>query len=189
MNKTIKISLISVGLIGAGVGVYFLLKNRSSKSGGNRTYDNNIFKTILNKLYQSDSFPLKKDSGGDRVKALQLFLNNSSSYGLVVDGKFGPATEGAVKNNQAPFPNFKSMFPNAIEGQVNEDYYNLYVSSSENLIGSLTDIGLSEVGSNSTSNGEITPTLTNTVPTGGGYSGLQYAVDPSELSFNGSDWN
>jgi len=189
MNKTIKISLISVGLIGAGVGVYFLLKNRSSKSGGNRTYDNNIFKTILNKLYQSDSFPLKKDDGGKRVKALQIFLNNSGSYGLVVDGKFGPATEAAVKSEQTPFSNFKNMFPNAVLGEVSESYYKLYVSSSENSIGSLTDIGLSDVGSNSTSNGEITQTLTNTVPTGGGYSGLQYAVDPSELSFNGSDWN
>ena len=92
MNKTLKISLISLGLIGAGIGIYALLRRRRKGSSNTVTYDNNIFDRVLNRIYQNNSFPLKLNSGGNRVKALQVFLNESSAYGLDTDGKFGPLT-------------------------------------------------------------------------------------------------
>ena len=63
-------------------------------------------------------------------------------------------------------------FPNAVLGEVSEEYYNSFVlNSTENN---------SSVAQSS---------LTNIVPTGGGYSGLQYATDPSNLSFDGLNRN
>ena len=73
------------------------------------------------------SFPLKLNSGGDKVKALQIFLNDEGSYGLDADGKFGPLTLEAVKNQQSPFSDFKMSFPNAVLGEVSEEYYNSFV--------------------------------------------------------------
>ncbi|MDB9959954.1 peptidoglycan-binding protein [Gammaproteobacteria bacterium] len=172
MNKTLKISLISLGVLGTGIGIYAFLRNKRKEGSSSVTYDNNIFKRVLNRLYQNDSFPLKLNSGGDRVKALQSFLNEEGSYGLVVDGKFGPLTLEAVKNQQSPFSNFKISFPNAVLGQVSEEYYNSFVKSS--------------TGNNSSVEQS---NLTNVVPTGGGNSGLQYAIDPSNLAFNGFDNN
>ena len=172
MNKTLKISLISLGLIGAGIGIYAILRRRRKGSSNTVTYDNNIFDRVLNRLYENDSFPLKLNSGGDRVKALQRFLNEEGSYGLDVDGKFGPLTLEAVKNQQSPFSNFKMSFPNAVLGEVSEEYYNSFI---------LNNLGnSSSVAQNS---------FSNVVPTGGGYSGLQYAIDPSNLSFDGLNRN
>jgi hypothetical protein len=51
MNKTLKISLISVGLIGSALGVYYIIKRNKMKGGGNVSYDNNIFERVLNRLY------------------------------------------------------------------------------------------------------------------------------------------
>ena len=171
MNKNLKISLIAIGLIGSAVGVYFILK-RYKKGGSSVNYDNNIFERVINRLYQNDSFPLKLNSGGDRVKALQRFLNEEGSYGLDVDGKFGPLTLEAVKSQQSPFSNFKISFPNAVLGEVSEEYYNSFILS------------------NTENNSSVAQSsLTNVVPTGGGYSGLQYATDESNLAFGGNNWN
>lgn len=111
MNKTLKISLISLGLIGAGLGIYVLLKRRKGSNGNNTvTYDNNIFDRVLNIIYQNNSFPLKLNSGGNRVKALQVFLNESSGYGLDTDGKFGPLTLNAVKMSSHHSENLRKVF-------------------------------------------------------------------------------
>jgi peptidoglycan hydrolase-like protein with peptidoglycan-binding domain len=161
MNKTLKISLISVGLIGSALGVYYIIKRNKMKGGGNVSYEN-------------DSFPLKLNSGGDRVKQLQSFLNNQGSYGLDVDGKFGPLTLQAVKNEQSPLSDFKISFPNAVFGEVSQEYYNTFI--------------VNQIVENS-SQAENSTNLTNIVPTGGGNSSLQYAIDPSTFAFNGNDWN
>jgi peptidoglycan hydrolase-like protein with peptidoglycan-binding domain len=70
---------------------------------------------------------LKKGSGGAKVEALQRFLNQSSGYNLVVDGKYGQNTEGAVYSEQSPFDVFKGMYPDAVKGQVTEGYYNAFI--------------------------------------------------------------
>ena len=63
-------------------------------------------------------------------------------------------------------------FPNAVLGEVSEEYYNSFI---------LNNLGnSSSVAQNS---------FSNVVPTGGGYSGLQYAIDPSNLSFDGLNRN
>lgn len=43
---------------------------------------------------------LKRGHKGGDVKSLQALLNAKASQRLVVDGDFGPATEGAVKKVQ-----------------------------------------------------------------------------------------
>ncbi len=44
-----------------------------------------------------DNFPLKIGSTGTEVKAVQKYLNDKYSAGLVVDGSWGPATDAAVQ--------------------------------------------------------------------------------------------
>jgi len=78
--------------------------------------------------YVKTGFPLRRGSCGNEVAKLQAFLNTSGSYGLVVDGKFGQLTENAVKEEQSPFADFKSMYPNAIFGQITADYYNDFIA-------------------------------------------------------------
>lgn len=181
MNKTLKISLISVGIIGTAVGVWLIFfKGKNSNGTSN---DDNIFERVINRLYENDSFPLKLNSGGDRVKKLQCFLNSQSSYGLDVDGKFGPLTLDAVENTQSPFSSFKSMYPNSVFGEISEEYYNLFVSSN---VSCETSSGSS---SEQTSGVAETSSITSVVPTGGGNAGLQYAVGPDEFSFDGNNWN
>ena len=126
MNKGLKITLITLGVLGTGVGLYFLF--RKPKSNGyidsNPSNPSNPSRNNTGGGYSTSGFPLKRGSGGENVKNLQRFLNQSSGYGLTVDGKFGPATESAVKDNQKPFAEFKKMYPQAIEGQVSEEFYN-----------------------------------------------------------------
>ena len=78
--------------------------------------------------YTKQGFPLRRNSCGIEVAKLQEYLNNSGSYGLVVDGKFGRLTENAVKDDQSPFAEFKSMYPNAIQGQVTQEFYNDFIA-------------------------------------------------------------
>jgi len=78
--------------------------------------------------YIKQGFPLRRNSCGTEVSKLQAFLNSSGGYGLVVDGKFGRLTESAVKDEQAPFDSFKSMYPNAVRGQVTQEYYNAFIA-------------------------------------------------------------
>ena len=125
MDKGLKITLITVGVLGTGVGLYFLLKKpRTSSNGFNL---NPTTPSSNNKGggggYSDLGFPLKRGSAGENVKNLQIFLNNSSGYGLTEDGKFGPATERALISEQSPFSAFKAMYPNAVEGQASKEYY------------------------------------------------------------------
>ncbi len=126
MNKGLKITLIVVGVLGTGVGLYYLLrpsKVRSKPINNGSNNSPNIIDKIVDK-FSGRGFPLKIGSGGEKVADLQRFLNDSGSYGLVVDGKFGPNTEAALKSEQSPFESFKTMYPNAVYGQASEEYYN-----------------------------------------------------------------
>lgn len=60
------------------------------------------------KVFQKDCYqgelPVKtlyKGDSGDQVQLLQEFLNWYGDYGLKIDGKYGEATEKAVKDFQA----------------------------------------------------------------------------------------
>lgn len=80
--------------------------------------------------YADCGFPLKKGCGGEKVKIIQAFLNKEGNYGLVVDGKFGDLTENAVIDNQMPFGAWKTMYPNAVKGQVDKDFYDVISQNS-----------------------------------------------------------
>ena len=135
MNTKKIVLAVGGGLATAGLGylVYMLLKKKP-KTFGELTKD--VTQTVKDLpsavsqvagKYTDDSFPLKKGSGGERVKSLQKFLNASSGYSLVVDGKFGNQTESAVIQEQSPFTNFKSMYPDAVKGQVSQNYFDLFI--------------------------------------------------------------
>lgn len=127
MNRTLKYSLIGVGLTAATIVTISLLRRRKlrkelgietpSNGGGSNTPE----------PAANDDFPLKKGSRGERVKKLQEFLNNMNNESLVVDGIFGSKTEAAVKRNQAPFENFKQMYPDAVEGQVQQKFFRTFI--------------------------------------------------------------
>lgn len=91
MNRTTKIILISLGVIGTGVGIYFLLRKPKSNGTTPSIEPNNPTLPPVKK-----TFPLKRGSKGDKVKQLQRYLNINYSSGLVVDGDFGPKTEAAL---------------------------------------------------------------------------------------------
>ena len=126
MNRGLKIGGLVVLILGAGVGAYFLFRK---DEGDSPTPSPNGNKSSGSSKYKNNDFPLKKDSGDigqsvKRVSALQRYLNDVGSYGLTVDGKFGPKTLNALKEEQSPFDNFKISYPNAVHGEVNENYYN-----------------------------------------------------------------
>lgn len=135
MNTKKVVITILGGVATAGLGylAYMLLKKKPKTFGEAVTDVTQTVKDLPSAVtqvagkYTDDSFPLKKGSGGDRVKSLQKFLNASSGYNLVVDGKFGNQTESAVIEEQSPFDSFKSMYPDAVKGQVSETYYNLFI--------------------------------------------------------------
>lgn len=123
-----------VGGIGTAVGGYFLYKRitRPTETFG-ETEPSKGGNTVKppKKTTPMDGLPLKRGSKGEKVKQLQRFLvaegYSIGSFGILsdgVDGDFGSLTEKAVKENQKPFPTFKSMYPSAVEGQVSADFYN-----------------------------------------------------------------
>tara|TARA_R110002074_G_scaffold280851_2_gene452172 strand:- start:1890 stop:2267 length:378 start_codon:yes stop_codon:yes gene_type:complete len=102
MKKGWKWTLISLGVIGAGVGLYFLLKPPKDKWDID-TDDDDGNTSYTPTTYIDNSFPLKKDSGDTgqsvkRVTALQKYLEaQGATLQGGTDGKFGPSTEEAVE--------------------------------------------------------------------------------------------
>lgn len=122
MNKTTKIGIAIGGLALIGVGGYFLYKRffgkkpslneptiepipissntttttttRTNNTSNTRTNNTSGLKVGCEGIYQDTSFPLKKGSCGYRVLRLQKIL------GVTADGKFGGATEQALKSRQ-----------------------------------------------------------------------------------------
>jgi len=90
--------------------------------------------TTTTNTTDNSGLPLKRGSKGEKVKKLQRFLI-SEGYDIGrfganrdgVDGDFGRMTEQAVIENQQPFTTFKSMYPDAVRGQVSADFYNLNI--------------------------------------------------------------
>jgi peptidoglycan hydrolase-like protein with peptidoglycan-binding domain len=61
------------------------------------------------------AFPLGVGSSGICIEKLQQFLNESGSYGLAIDGQFGPKTLAAVKSELG-------------KSTVDEDYFMTFVA-------------------------------------------------------------
>lgn len=142
-NKGIIFAVL--GALGTGVISYFvydrLRKKPSAGDSGTGSsfgpYDSSGTSSVA-----TDSFPLKKGSKGERVKALQRFLNTENSSGLSVDGIFGANTEKEWLKNQvcdtiattktSCWTNYKGSYRNAIVGQVDEEFYNDHIRDFEN---------------------------------------------------------
>ena len=121
MNSGLKYTLITLGLLGTAVGIYFLVRPKDDKnSPADDILDELDKPSPSSSKYKSDSFPLKRNSGGSRVKATQRYLNKAKGESLTVDGKFGPKTEGAVKKHIDS------------GGQVTETFYNSNIKVYEN---------------------------------------------------------
>lgn len=135
-NKTLKTVGGIVLAIGIGYLLYNLLKRRPTSIRAGVTDLGQTIKNapqevraVVTGKYQECGFPLQKGCGGDNVKKLQRWLNETGSYGLAVDGKFGDLTENAVIDNQMPFNAFQSMHPQAIKGKVSQEFFNAYIKN------------------------------------------------------------
>lgn len=134
-NKKIAIAVIGgVATVGLGYLVLSLLKKKPATFGEVIT---DTKETIVNApksitamvtgSYKDIGFPLRKGSGGENVRKLQRFLNDSANYNLVVDGKFGEKTELAVIQEQEPFQTFLNMYPDAKKGQITKEYFDAFI--------------------------------------------------------------
>tara|TARA_B110000240_G_C13418452_1_gene418364 strand:+ start:507 stop:1175 length:669 start_codon:yes stop_codon:yes gene_type:complete len=106
MNKGLKITLISLGLVGTCVGVWYLffkdkkgdetpdVKEKSKQEKKRHTTKNS-------NSYKSEGDPLKMYSDGKNVECLQRVLNvkgckDKNGSALTPDGRFGPLTESSL---------------------------------------------------------------------------------------------
>lgn len=142
MNRTLKYSLIGVGLTAATIVTISLLRRRKLRrelaietpsNGGSRT---------PSKPKGDDKFPLKKGSYGERVKTLQTALSKLNGYNLGtsgpnndgVDGDFGPLTDAAVRKFQGQqdyLRNYGALSTGAFKfGEVDKTTYFLITGQS-----------------------------------------------------------
>jgi hypothetical protein len=103
-------NFLKYSLIGGGVAVGLLIVARSIKKR---------------------RFPLKKGSRGPKVEAVQRFLNKEDNANLKVNGRFDQATLDAWRRQQYPFEGFLQSWPNAVEGEMSKEYYDLFVKDYE----------------------------------------------------------
>lgn len=134
------IALGSLTAVGLGYLVFWLNKRPggipSALESARNTLTGSSSQSQESSKTKDAAFPLKKGSSGRQVVALQKFLNNAdSNNSLTPDGNFGPMTEAAWKNEQRPFEIFKSMNPDAIDGQVTKRYYDTFVFQFDELYG------------------------------------------------------
>ena len=134
------IALGSLSAVGLGYFVYWLNKRPGGVTAAIQSAAQSVTNVVSgggsDSTTSDASFPLRRGSKGRQVVALQKFLNASdSSNKLSEDGNFGPVTEAAWKTEQAPFATFKSMYPDAIEGQVTRGYYDTFIYTFDELYG------------------------------------------------------
>lgn len=133
-----KTTFWTLGGVATIVGVYFIYKTLTKPTDfiGTNRKDGGGDTTTTTTTTTKTGFPLKRGSEGEKVKTLQKFLIDGGygyllgTFGVLkdgVDGVFGSKTEQALKENQKPFPTFKSMHPNEVEGQVSEEFFNNYL--------------------------------------------------------------
>ena len=120
-QKSKIIIIVSAGLVVAALLVYFLFFFGKSKDvSGSEELEN----SGVGGKYTDDRFPLKRNSGGANVRALQTYLNSllviNGSKELVIDGKFGAKTEAACELifgekicTEANFNNIKALAASA----------------------------------------------------------------------------
>jgi hypothetical protein len=100
MNKGLKYTLITLGVIGTGVGLFFIFrKGKDENIEGpvlNRPSNNNSGGGLFG---GNDDWPLKRGSKGANVRSLQSCLNTTFGESLSVDGDFGPLTETAANKH------------------------------------------------------------------------------------------
>lgn len=135
MNK--KAIYWTIGGVAVAVLGYFVYKKVTSPViyfGDVEEDDTTSTTTTTTTTTNNSGLPLKRGSKGELVKQLQRFLvaegYDIGSFGVNrdgVDGDFGRRTEEAVIENQQPFSTFKSMYPDAVRGQVSADFYNLNI--------------------------------------------------------------
>ena len=150
MNRALKLSLIGAGAVGGGLLIYALIRRWKNQRDAKNQADTRIIDPVTSNntpssTWGDDSFPLGYRSYGPKVVAVQLFLNETANANLVVDGKFGNNTVTAWKSEQYPFQDFRIMYPNAVEGEMSEQYYNTFVKKFESrnaYRNALKDLGL-----------------------------------------------
>lgn len=143
MNRTLKYSLIGVGLTAATIVTISLLRRRKLRRElGIETPNNNNNSSTNNKPKGDDKLPLKKGSYGERVKTLQGALVKLNGYNLGtsgpnndgVDGDFGPLTEAAVlkfQRRQDYMRNYGALSTGAYKmGEVDKTTYFLITGQS-----------------------------------------------------------
>ena len=150
MTQGVKITLIVVGILGAGVGLYFLFKKPKDKTSPYTT-DNDEPSSKTSTQYTNNDFPLKKGSGDigrpvKRIEALQRYLNDRSywvdntakqkklkargaffegcSPQLAVDGKWGNNTTGCWLQMRDPNDKWQDK-------TISEKWYNSWVKKFE----------------------------------------------------------
>ncbi len=86
LNITIAICIV---IVATAIYFFFFLKKTTSNIDINSMTSNST--TII----PNDSYPLRRNSAGNRVKALQAALNYTYHTNLDIDGEFGQKTEAA----------------------------------------------------------------------------------------------
>ena len=132
-GKTIAFTVIG-GVLTVGVAyvIYQLLNKKPSTFGEGLTDVIDTVKEAPSVVTSTvGKYTDKGGSGGDNVISLQKFLNAQSGYNLVTDGKFGALTQKAVIGEQgideSSWTNFKSMYPDAVKGQVTKGYFDNFI--------------------------------------------------------------
>lgn len=81
--------------------IYIVYKNYTRSTTLSEGYSGEVPSPSLSgavaSTWRGDTFPLAQGSSGTRVKAIQRGINTLDNAGLSVDGRWGPATETAVK--------------------------------------------------------------------------------------------
>jgi len=197
MTNSVKIILISLGCIGAGIGVYYLFfRNRNEEQfpevKDESKEEKEIFEEEHKDEYITEGTILEMFSRGNNVKCLQSVLNvrgckDKNGSGLTVDGKFGPLTESALEGcgdgKTISINRLKKMMQTELDKGLSID------CSDSSCCASL----VAKKQESTTPSYSYQPnTIHSKVPlategSGGGYSGQMYAITPDDMYFSGEN--